>query len=76
MTVAAELEPELVGDYDYKNHVFPLADCTKYEFIQHKRKNYKGGTGLEAFMKKVLSQALGKSVRFTLIGETALKVSW
>lgn len=53
----------------------PLADCTKSEFIQHKRKNYKGGTGLEAFMKKVLSQALGKSVRFTLIGETALKVS-
>ena len=53
----------------------PLADCTKFEFIQRKIKNYKGGTGLEAFMKKVLSQALGKSVRFTVIGETALKVS-
>ena len=52
----------------------PLADCTKFEFIQHKIKN-KGGTGLEAFMKKVLSQALGKSVRFTLIGERAFKVS-
>ena len=75
MTVVAELESELVGDHDYKNHVFPLADCTKSEFIQHKRKNYKGGTGLEAFMKKVLSQALGKSIRFTLIVETALKVS-
>ena len=75
MTVVAELESELVGDHDYKNHVFPLADCTKSEFIQHKRNNYKGGTGLEAFMKKVLSQALGKSIRFTLIGETALKVS-
>ena len=61
MTVVAELGSELVGDMTTKTMFLPLPTAPS-EFIQHKRMNYKGGTGLEAFTNKVLSQALGKSV--------------
>lgn len=55
-----------------KTMFFPLADCTYSEFIQCKRKIYKGKDGQEALMKKVLSQYFYKKCKIHINAQDSI----